>query len=175
VQGRHRTVSSGGLVSRPMRIDRRTLRPMLALAAVLTVGSPLAACSTSGSDPVATEQDYLRDLEAICVETTAALDALPDPPAQITVRDFATDAASLLGAEADAARRLRAPGDLDADHRAFIRNTDEQSAAWRDVAASGSDDTDRFVSLTTRIAELVLGRNDLVGEMGAEQCRRGPV
>jgi hypothetical protein len=158
-----------------MRIARRPFRPTLALAGVLTIGSSLAACSTSGGDTVPTEQAYLRALEAICVQTTAALDALPDPPAQITVRDFATDAASLLDAEAAEARGLRAPGDLDADHRAFIRNTDEQSAAWRDVAAAGPDDTDRFVSLTTRIAELVLGRNDLVGEMGAEQCRRGPV
>jgi hypothetical protein len=157
-----------------MRFVRRPLRPTLALSALLVGASLLMACTTSpnGSEP--TEQDYLRALEAICVETSDALDALPDPPDQITVREFATDAAGLLDAEADAVRRLRAPDELDADHRAFIRNTDEQSAAWRDLSSAGADDADRFVALTTRIAELVLGRNDLAGEMGAAGCRRGP-
>ena len=43
-----------------------------------------------------TEADYLADLQAICTETTTGLDALPEPPEQISVTDFATSAADLL-------------------------------------------------------------------------------
>ena len=140
-------------------------RAALALTGVAIV----AAC---GSDPVeVTADDYLADLESICTETAATLDALPQPPEQITVADFATSAASALDNEADRARSLDVPDDLDADHRAFIRNTDEQVTAWRAIAVAGDDLND----LTVRIGELIRGRNDLVDEMGAPACRRGEV
>jgi hypothetical protein len=140
-------------------------RAALALIAVAVV----AAC---GSDPVeVTADDYLDDLESICTDTAATLEALPEPPEQITVADFATSAASALDNEAERARSLNVPDELDADHRAFIRNTDEQATAWRAVAGAGDDLND----LTVRIGELIRGRNDLVEEMGAPACRRGEV
>lgn len=139
-------------------------RVTLALIAIAGV----TACS---SDPVElTAADYLADLQAICAETTATLEALPQPPDQITVTDFATSASSALGNEAERARSLDVPDELDGDHRAFIGNTDDQAAAWREIATGGD-----LNDLTVRIGELIRGRNDLVDEMGAPACRRGEV
>ncbi len=139
---------------------------------VLASAGLLAAC---GSEPVeVTPADYLADLQTICVDTTATLDAIPQPPEQITVADFATSAASALDDEAEQARSLDVPDDLADDHRAFVRNTDDQAAAWQAVATVG-DDNARLDELTVRIGGLIRGRNDLVDEMGAPGCRRGDV
>ena len=132
----------------------------------------LAACGSEAA-PV-TEADYLVDLQSICVDTTATLDAIPQPPEQISVADFATSAAGALDNEAEQARALGVPDEIAGDHRAFVRNTDEQVVAWRAIATVG-DDSARLDELTVRIGELVRGRNDLVDEMGATGCRRGDV
>jgi hypothetical protein len=135
----------------------------------------IASATACGSEPVAvTTADYLDGLEAICADTTAVIDALPRPPEQISVADFATSAAGALDNEAERARALRVPDDLASDHRVFIRNTDEQAAAWRAIATAGQDST-QLGELTVRVGELIRGRNDLVGEMGADGCRRGEV
>ncbi len=139
-------------------------------AIAICVAMAVASCA---SEPAPlTDADYLADLEAICADTTAVIDALPTPPGQIAVADFATSAAAALGNEAERARALDVPDDLDDDHRAFIRNTDEQSAAWRTIATASDDD---LGALTVRVGELVRGRNDLVDAMGASACRRGDV
>lgn len=135
----------------------------------------LATAASCASEPApVTEADYLADLQEICVATTATLDELPAPPEQITVADFATSAASALDNEAERARSLDVPDELDGDHRAFILNTDEQSAAWTAIATVG-DDSAQLGELTVRVGELVRGRNDLADEMGAPGCRRGEV
>jgi len=132
----------------------------------------LAACASEPAEVTAGE--YLVDLQSICVTTTATLDALPQPPEQISVADFATSAAGALDNEAERARALDVPTDLAADHRAFVLNTDEQVVAWRAIATVG-DDGARLDELTVRVGELIRGRNDLVDEMGAPDCRRGNV
>lgn len=138
------------------------------MTAILVAATTLAACSSEPA--VVTEADYLAELEAVCIETAAALDALPEPPEQISVVDFASEAARILDAEAEQVRRLDVPSTIADDHRAFVRNTDEQSAAWEVIAGGGTDD---LVTATTQVGQLVLGRNDLADEMGASACRRG--
>jgi hypothetical protein len=139
--------------------------------ALLALGL-LAACA---SEPVeVTPTAYLADLQSICVDTTTTLDALPRPPEQISVADFATSAAGALDNEAERSRALDVPDELADDHRAFVRNTDEQVVAWRSIATVG-DDSARLDELTVRIGELIRGRNDLVDDMGATDCRRGDV
>jgi hypothetical protein len=139
------------------------------VALVMTVG---AACASEPT-PV-TEAEYLADLQEVCAATTATLDALPRPPEQISVADFATSAASALASEAERARSLDVPDEISGDHRAFVLNTDEQAAAWRAVATAG-DDNAQLDELTVRIGELIRGRNDLADDMGAPDCRRGDV
>jgi hypothetical protein len=141
-------------------------RPIVIIAAL---SAALVAC---GSEPTpVTRAEYLDDLQAICAATTATIDALPSPPEQISVTDFATSAADALDNEAEQARSLDVPAESAADHRAFVRNTDDQATAWRAIAAN-PDDLD---TSTTRVGELVRGRNDLADEMGAPGCRRGDV
>jgi hypothetical protein len=135
----------------------------------------VALVTACGSEPAAvTVADYLDGLEAICADTTAVIDALPRPPEQISVAEFATSAASALDNEAERARALRVPDDAASDHRAFVRNTDDQAAAWRTIATAGQDSAE-LGELTVRLGELIRGRNDLADEMGADACRRGEV
>ncbi len=143
--------------------------PRVAAALIAIV---LAACASEPT--IVTEADYVADLETICAATAATIDALPRPPKQISVADFATSAASALDNEAERTRALEVPDVLSGDHRAFIRNTDEQTAAWRAIAVTGTDDAE-LGELTVRLGELIRGRNDLVDEMGASGCRRGEV
>jgi hypothetical protein len=142
---------------------------------VIAVCLIVVAVASCGSEPTpVTDADYLADLQAICADTTATIDALPQPPEQISVPDFAVSAANALDDEAERARSLDVTDELAADHRAFVRNTDEQAAAWREISTTAQDDA-RFGELTVRVGELIRGRNDLVDEMGAPGCRRGDV
>lgn len=129
--------------------------------------------TSCGSEPApATEADYIETLETVCAQTTATLEALPRPPEQITVAEFATSAASALDSESERARALDVPTEIGEPHRAFIRNTDEQAATWRSIATASEE---QLGELTVRVGELIRGRNDLVDEMGAPGCRRGEV
>ncbi len=136
-----------------------------------------AIAVASCSDPVApvTYEDYLGELQAICSSTTEQLLALPPAPEQIAVADLATSAAGLLDGEATRVSRLDVPSgddvpvdDLGADHRAFVRNTQDQADAWRAVAVA-----DDLAESTQLIAQLVGGRNELADSMGASSCVRG--
>lgn len=142
----------------------------VAVAVAVTAAAAALLASCDEEPPVMTEADYLAELDAICADTTAELAALPVPPEQISVTDFATGAAEALSAEAERMRRLDAPADLDGDHRALVLNTDDQAAAWREVAADAAVGETTFD--TQRIGELTLGRNDLAAEIGADACVR---
>ena len=147
---------------------------IVATLVLLTAGT-VTGCSDA-VEPV-TYDDYLGELQAICTETTEQLLALPTAPEQIAVTDLATSAAGLLDAEATRVNRLDVPSgddvpvdDLDGDHRAFVRNTQEQAEAWRAVANAGPDE---LAESTQLIAQLVGGRNELADSMGAPDCVRG--
>jgi len=133
----------------------------------------LAGCSDD-DEPAVTEEAYLEQLQDICSETTAALDALPEPPEQITIADFADEAARALTVEAERIRQLEPPAELDDDQRALVANTDDQAAAWTALGETPGDDAAALEAASTRIAELTLGRNDLAAEIGATACVRAP-
>jgi hypothetical protein len=154
-------------------------RPIVLGSILLGFVVTLAACSSDG-EPAPTAAAYLATLETVCTGTTTALDALPDPPDAISVTDFANQASTLLRDEAESIRALAPPDELDDDHRALIRNDEEQAAAWSDLAvaalqpAAGAPavDAESLDALTTTIAELNFGRDDLVAAMGAPSCVR---
>jgi hypothetical protein len=141
----------------------------------LLAAGTITSC-TDAVEPV-TYDDYLSELQAICTSTTEQLLALPAAPEQIAVADLATSAAELLDDEATQVSRLDVPSgddvsvdDLDGDHRAFVRNTQEQAEAWLAVATAGPDE---LADSTKLIAQLVGGRNELADSMGATSCVRG--
>ena len=162
-------------MARPLSSGAR--RP-ITLATVALASVVLAACiddsggDLSGAASDAAAESYAADLEAACTAADAALDALPNPPEEIAPDDFAGEVARVLEEEAEAARRLRPPDDLADDHRAFVRNTDDQVRAWRTVAETVGTDPDAMSELSTQILELSLGRDDLSTEMGVDACRR---
>lgn len=140
------------------------------VAAVIVAVTLTTSCTSEPAQ--VTPADYLADLQEICADTTVTLEALPRPPEQITVAEFATSAASALDNESEQARTLEVPTEMGEPHRAFIRNTDDQAVTWRSIATAGED---RLGELTVRVGELIRGRNDLVDEIGAPGCRRGEV
>jgi hypothetical protein len=153
-----------------------TRRRSVGFTAILLLIATVTGCSSDVVEPV-TYDDYLGELQAICSSTTEQLLALPTAPEQIAVADLATSAAGLLDAEATKVGRLEVPSgddvsvdDLDGDHRAFVRNTQEQAEAWRAVAIAEPDD---LAASTQLIAQLVGGRNELADSMGAPGCVRG--
>ena len=111
--------------------------------------------------------------QAICADTTTTIDALPQPPEEIPVAAFASSAASALDDEAERVACTRGSRQLADDHRAFIRNTDEQCIGVAAPSPTAGDD--ELGELTVRVGELIRGRNDLASEMGAPGCRRGDV
>jgi hypothetical protein len=158
-----------------MRSPLTTRRRSSGIVAVLCLIGIGAGCGDV-VEP-ATFDGYLAELQSICASTTDQLLALPPAPEQIAVSDLATSAAGLLENEANQVSRLDVPSgddvtvdDLDGDHRAFIRNTQEQATAWRALAVAGADD---LAESTQLIAQLVGGRNELADSMGAPECVRG--
>ena len=121
--------------------------------------SALAAIAIDGllrrrATPEPTAADYLGELEAICADTAAQLDALPDPPDGITVTDFATQASSILTGEAEQFRDLdvpdrsrRRPPGADRQRRGPGRGVDRPGGGAVDAAAPSVErdhDHDRF-------------------------------
>ena len=149
-------------------MTRRILLP-----ATITLTLMAAACGTTASTAL-TESEYVELMGATCLITVAELDALPTPPGEITVAEFATRAAAAIGNEAERARTFDAPEDLAADHRAFIANTDQQASRWVEIAGITGGDSAELNRLSEEIAQLTLGRDDLVDEMGIVDCRRAP-
>jgi hypothetical protein len=145
---------------------RRTL-PLAAF--VLTLAA--AACTATESTDV-TGSDYVEMMDAACVVTNTELAALPTPPSEIAMPDFATLAATAIQNEAERARTIEPPDDLAADHRAFVANTDDQASRWHEIAEISDDDEVELNRLSGEIAQLTLGRDDLAMEMGIVACRR---
>ncbi len=159
-----------------MRSPLVTRRRSFGFVAIVLIGAGVVTGCSDVVEPV-TFDDYLGELQAICTSTTEQLLALPAAPEQIAVADLATSAAGLLDDEANRVSRLEVPSgddvsvdDLDGDHRAFVRNTQEQAEAWRAVAVAAPDE---LAASTQLIAQLVGGRNELAASMGAPSCVRG--
>lgn len=141
-----------------------------ALAVVLAAA--VVACAEEPPSDMSTGE-YRSTVDGICESTTARLDALVPPADEGAVAEFATAVAAALGDEAELVRDLAVPDDLASDHRAFVRNTDEQSAGWSELATTPTGDT-AFADLARAIGELTLGRNDLAAGMGLDACVRTP-
>ncbi len=145
----------------------------MATAAVLlmpVVGALLSSCSSEAA-PAADPAAYRAELTAICAISATERDALVEPADDLGVGDFARSVADLLGREAEAARALRPPDDLDADHRSFVQNTADQAARWTALADAPATDPELFGQIQTDILELTLGRDDLSTAMDVPGCR----
>jgi hypothetical protein len=145
-----------------------------AAAALTALTVPLAACGSDAAAPSGSAQvdEYRAEMTDACGVTAAALDALP-APTEGSMADFATEASALIADEAERLRVIEPPDDLDADHRAFVLNTDDQAASWAEVAATSATDSAALDRLVEEIGQLTLGRDELAGEMGIDACRRG--
>lgn len=133
----------------------------------------LASCTSEAAEPALDAPAYRAALTEVCANAAETQSALVEPTDTAGIAPFATEVARLLDAEAEAARSLRPPDELDADHRAFVQNTADQARGWRELAATDTDDAAAFAELRTEILQLTLGRDDLATEMGVDGCRRG--
>ena len=171
----HRT-NSGATISRARIIRAGIIRAGLIFAAISVTAGLFSACTTA-EDPEVTEADYIDEMGAACRVTLAELAALPSPPVEIAMTDFAALAATAIEHEAERIRAVDPPDGLDGDHRAFIANTDDQASRWREIATgidAGGDAADaaELNRLSGDIAQLTLVRDELAVEMGISVCRR---
>ena len=140
----------------------------------MSATAAMAVGCASDAAPATDPADYRAELTAICVASSAERLALTDPLDDAGVASFARAVADVLTREADAARALRSPDDLDDDHRAFVQNTADQAARWTSLATTTTDDADQFGALQTDILEFTLGRDDLATAMDIPACRVTP-
>lgn len=139
------------------------------------------ACTTdAGSATETFDVDAARDRLAITCESTATrLDGLAEPIDEAQRAAWTRDVAAILREEAATVDAWTLLDENQRDgFRAFARNTDDQADAWQrlgDLLASGADLSadPRVGDLTTEIAELSLGRDELSDELGVAACRRG--
>lgn len=167
--------------------DDTRRRVIFLCAALVVVALVLAStgCSSSsrsneGSDPGATDGPelsgalYTESMNDICATTTERLAKLPTPPDEISRADWAGEVSRALRDEAAAFDRIRVGESRRTDHRSFVENTQDQAAEWTALAEelAGDAPDDALVGqLTTGIAELTLGRNDLAAEMSLTGCQ----
>ena len=146
-------------------------------AAMLAMSTTVMMTVGCASDeaPVVDSASYRGELAAICIASNAEQSAIADPLDQAGVASFARSVADVLTRQAEAARALRAPDDLDDNHRAFVQNTADQAAEWTRLAATPSSDSAQFGALQTAILELTLGRDDLITAMDVLACRISPL
>ena len=145
------------------------LPPRTAIGVLTAIAAFAASCTSEGApaaDPVA----YRSALESLCSSSSTEQAALA-PPGEIGVATFARSVGEILARQADDARALRPPADLDDDHRAFVQNTADQAGEWMNLASTSPDDTEEFGARQTAILELSLGRDDLSEAMQVPQCR----
>ncbi|MDG1265431.1 MAG: hypothetical protein P8O03_03830 [Ilumatobacter sp.] len=156
---------------------RRVILIFVVLIIVALVLGSVGCSSTSGNsanDNALTPTLYTQAMSDICDAATERLNELPAPPNEISRADWAGEVSRALGAEATAFDELNVGDDRRTDHASFIENTEGQAAGWNDLGdALGDAEPDRSMisKLTTDLAELTLGRNDLAGEMGLAGCR----
>lgn len=137
------------------------------ITAIVTIG--VAGCTSAGAEPVDADA-YRAELIAGCTAAQLAREALAEPAEPADVVPFANAVSKILEVQADSARGLRVPDDLDGDHRTFVQNTADQAARWAELAATAPTDTEQFGSVQNQILELALGRDDLAVTMGVPQC-----
>ncbi len=148
---------------------RAASRSLLFALTVAIAG--IGASCTSGPTTLGVDaDDYRAELAALCTASMQERAGLAAPDGS-GVAAFAGTVADILTRQADAARALRPPSDLDDDHRAFVQNTADQAARWTNLAMTSPDDAEQFGVIQTEILELTLGRDDLAAEMDVPDCR----
>jgi hypothetical protein len=151
-----------------MADPRRRRLPIALFAVAAAIGT--ACAPTESTEP--TPDGYAAAMEATCRDTAAELDALGTPPEESGHAEFAVAAATIIGDEAERAREIEAPDAAEDDHRAFIANTDDQASRWNELAVIAPDDAEELGRVSTEIAQLTLGRDELAQQMGLLACRR---
>jgi len=139
---------------------------------MFTAAAAIGAACAPAESTEPTQDEYAAAMEATCRDTVAELDALGTPPEESAHAEFALAAAMIIGGEAERARRIEPPDEAEDDHRAFIANTDDQASRWQELAVVAPGDAEELGRVSTEIAQLTLGRDELAQQMGLPGCLR---
>lgn len=157
-------------------------RVVFALVALLVVAMVLAlvGCTTTAGDaddpttPLTTET-YPVAMEEICDATSAELDAVPAPPEQISLGDWAAELARILGNEVDRFDELRVTDELSEAHGTLTRTAREQADQFALLAAAvenpaGDDTGESIGAINDEIRSLSLGREEVAIGLAVPAC-----
>lgn len=160
---------------------RRVILLVAALVVVALVLASAGCSTTTGSDadaevaatdgPELSGALYAESMNEICAATTERLADLPSPPDEISRADWAAEVSLALRDEASAFAAIRVGESRRTDHASFVENTQIQAEQWMMLSEAFAVDDAELGDLTTEIAELTLGRDDLATEMDLAGCQ----
>ena len=151
---------------------------VFAVVALLVVAMVLAStgCTTTsgdGDDSSLTDQTYSASMGEICAVTASELDAIPEPPEQISRVDWVGEVSRILDNEANRFDALDVAVDLREPHGSLVRTTREQAtqlALLRDALGEDAPESASVESISDEIRSLSLGREALTTELGVPTC-----
>lgn len=148
------------------------MRRLYAAALTVAVAGAVTACGSDETTEALVGDAYVAGMSEICTATNARLDALPEPPEQISASNWAAEVARAFRAEAAAAGALVVDATVRSDHGTYTTTTDDLAAAYDDLAVAVGAGTDDIMSVTTEITELSLGRDDVAVRLDLDTCVR---
>lgn len=149
---------------------------VLAVVALVVVAMVLAStgCTTTDGDDAALASDTYPDaMTEICAATSSELDAVPEPPEQISRVDWAAEVSRILDNEADRFDTLKVEPDLREPHGSLVRTAREQAtqiALLGDALGGDAADSGGIESISDEIRSLSLGREELATGLGVPTC-----
>lgn len=155
---------------------------VFAIVALVVVAMVLAStgCTTSddSGNSTPTNDTYPAAMDEICAATASELDAVPDPPEQISRVDWAAEVSRLLDNEANRFDALRVDVDQREQHGSLVRTAREQAAQFAllgdvlddDALDDDAPDSVGIEAISDEIRSLSLGREELASELGVPTC-----
>lgn len=148
---------------------------IMVVVALLVIAMVLAStgCTTTEGDEALTDDTYPDAMAEICSDTSSELEAVPEPPEQISRVDWAGEVARILDNEATRFDSLAVESDLREGHGSLVRTAREQAAQLAllgDALGADAADSGGIESISDEIRSLSLGREELANGLGVPTC-----
>jgi hypothetical protein len=150
----------------------RRLLPLLLLAGVAFA---VAACGgdddSSGSGGGLTQEEWVAAADAICAETTAGVDALPDPQSPEEIGEYFDELTAISQGSVDELRALGPPPELADRFDQALEVLEQQAQIVRDAAELAADgDFAGMEEALASIEPVAKEADEIAIEIGLTEC-----
>ncbi|MFK8023820.1 MAG: hypothetical protein AB8G26_07640 [Ilumatobacter sp.] len=146
---------------------------LVVVAMVLSVTACSALTEADDGTAVLSADEYPTVMAGICSATSTELDALPEPPTQISRVDWVGEVARILENEAGRFAELRVTDDVRETHGSLERTAREQAMQLTllgDALGAAGQDNGVIETVSDEIRSLSIGRDELATELGVPGC-----